>query len=114
MTDQRRRWWAWASLASGMVVLGWTVWLAASGKGWAFEILGLRISSRDPFRSLLTGAFLTGVGLSRIRIPWEEHRKDRWTSTRAAALAVMTVLLGVVYGSFVAGASDAYGYVSQA
>jgi len=114
MTNQRCRWWAWAALASGIVVLAWTVWLGASGKGWAFEILGLRISSRDPFRSLIVGALLTGIGLSRIRIPWDEHRKNRWTSAGAASLAVITVLLGLTYGSFVAGAADAYGYVSQA
>jgi len=95
-------------------VLAWTVWLGASGKGWAFEILGLRISSRDPFRSLIVGALLTAIGLSPIRIPWDEHRKNRWTSASAASLAVITVLLGLTYGSFVAGASDAYGYVSQA
>ena len=114
MTNQRRRWWAWAALASGIVVLAWTVWLAASEKGWALEILGLRISSRDPFRSLIVGALLAAIGLSPVRIPWDEHRKNRWTSAGAASLAVITLLLGLTYGSFVAGASDAYGYVSQA
>ncbi|HYN09648.1 MAG TPA: hypothetical protein VES67_19860 [Vicinamibacterales bacterium] len=38
----------------------------------------------------------------------------RWTRLTATAIAVATLVIGVRYGSKVAGGSDSYGYVSQA
>jgi hypothetical protein len=112
MTIRRR--WAWIAIAAGALALAWTVWLAAGGAGWFVTILGIRISSRDPFRSLTAGAVLAALGLSGIRITSEEGRNNRWITAGAACLASVTVVLGLTYGTFVAGAADAYGYVSQA
>ena len=38
----------------------------------------------------------------------------RWTRLAAAAIAAATLVVGVAFGSKVAGGSDSYGYISQA
>ena len=45
----------WLAIAGGAVLL-WTLILALRGSGWSVTLLGLRLSSRDPYRSLVTGA----------------------------------------------------------
>jgi hypothetical protein len=112
VTNLRR--WSWIAIAAGALVFAWTVWLAEGGAGWSFTALGIRISSRDPFRSLIVGAALAVAGLAGVRIPWDESRRNRWMSIGAASLAILTVVVGLTFGTFVAGASDAYGYVSEA
>lgn len=85
--------------------------LAIRGSGWSLTLLGLRLSSRDPFRSLVAGALLASIGLAPLRFEWPaERRLAAW----AAALAALAMVLGLSYGTFVAAAADTYGYVSQA
>jgi hypothetical protein len=94
--------------------MAWTWWLAVGGGGWSFRLFNFRISSRDPFRSLVIGGVLLAVGLSPFRLRSDSATTDQRCSMVAAALSIVTLILGVTYGSFVAGGADAYGYVSQA
>ena len=100
----------WLAIAGGGV-LGWTLLLAIRGSGWSLTLLGLRLSSRDPFRSLVAGALLASTGLAFLRVKSPgERRLTVW----AAALAALTTVAGLSYGTYVAAAADTYGYVSQA
>jgi hypothetical protein len=81
------------------------------GSGWSLTLLGVRLSSRDPFRSLVAGALLASLGLAPLHFKWPaERRLAAW----AAALAALVMVLGLSYGTFIAAAADTYGYVSQA
>jgi hypothetical protein len=102
------------AVALGLVLMAWTWWLAAGGGGWAFRLFNVRISSRDPFRSLVIGGALLAVGLSPLRLRADSAATHQRCSMLAVALSIATLILGVTYGSFVAGGADAYGYVSQA
>src|SRR5215813_9061590 len=102
------------AIVGGLVLIAWTLWLAAGGSGWSFRLWNLRISSRDPFRSLVVGGFLLAVGLAPFRLRSDATTMHRRCSMVAGALSVATLILGITYGSFVAGGADAYGYVSQA
>jgi Dolichyl-phosphate-mannose-protein mannosyltransferase len=120
MRDSRNaRWniartWHTAATAVGALVLAWTWWLAVKGGGWSFRVFDFRISSRDPFRSLVVGAALLAIGLSSVRLRADSVAIRRRCSVVAGALSMATLILGIAYGSFVAGGADAYGYVSQA
>ena len=100
----------WLAIVGGAVLL-WTLILALGGSGWSITLLGLRLSSRDPYRSLVTGALLTAIGLAGIRFTWPSERRLAICAVAAAAAAL---LLGVTYGTYVAASADTYGYVSQA
>ena len=89
------------------------------GVGW---MLGpIRITSRQPFRPLILGLAIAGWYV------WKYSRAEReadglWLhrwAARALPFSVSLVVLlalyiGVHYGSFAAGGSDSYGYLSQA
>jgi len=94
--------------------MAWTWWLAVGGRGWSFHIFNHRISSRDPFRSLVIGGTLLAVGFSTLRLRFNSATTHQRCSMLAVALSTVTLILGITYGSFVAGGADAYGYVSQA
>jgi hypothetical protein len=89
------------------------------GVGW---MLGpLRISSRQPLRPLLMG--LAIAVLYVWKYPAAERDADgRWLHRWVAralpfavpAAAALALYVGVHYGSFAAGGSDSYGYLSQA
>lgn len=99
---------------AGAVYGLWGLWLLAS-HGTTFTLFGIHFSA-NVRRPLTHGAVMLTAGLIL------SGRCERWlnrpTSSRAprlfaAALAILTFALGVSYGSFVASAADAYGYVSQ-
>ena len=100
----------WLAIAGGAVLL-WTLILALRGSGWSVTLLGLRLSSRDPYRSLVTGGLLASIGLAGIRFTWPGQRR---LAICAGAAAAAALILGVTYGTYVAASADTYGYVSQA
>src|SRR6185436_15305580 len=100
----------WLAIIGGAVLL-WTLILALRGSGWSVTLLGLRLSSRDPYRSLVTGALLASIGLAGIRFTWPGERR---LAICAGAAAAAALILGVTYGTYVAASADTYGYVSQA
>src|SRR5262245_49355594 len=102
------------TIVAGIVLIAWTWWLAVGGSGWSFRVLSVRISSRDPFRSLILGGILLAVGVSPFRLRSDSATIHQRSLFVAVGLSIATFILGVAYGSFVAGGADAYGYVSQA
>jgi hypothetical protein len=112
----------------------WAYAVAITG-GFVIEAGPVRFSSRSPRNALLLTILVSVAG-------WALDRKgdwrQRWTADLewlsallmraipdvvrrhatprllAGVAAVMTVLVGIVFGAHVAGGSDSYGYVSQA
>jgi hypothetical protein len=103
--------WRWITVAAGALVLLWTIGLAVTHSAWSVNIAGVRLTSRDPFRSLIVGTVLCSIGLAGLRLRSPGARR---LTACAALLAAITCVLGLRYGTFVAGGADAYGYVSQA
>jgi hypothetical protein len=98
-------------------------WAAAvaltGGMGWRAGRWNL--SSHDPLRPLLIGAVVAFVywqEFSKPHLPEDHDWLARWSEKLAApgalALSGAILLTGVLWGTFVAGGSDSYGYVSQA
>jgi len=81
------------------------------GSGWSLAAFHLRLSSRDPFRSLVIGAILGSCGLAGLFFKWPAERRVALSATGIAGLAL---LLGLSYGTYIAAGADTYGYVSQA
>ena len=77
----------------------------------SLTLVGIPLSSRDPFRSLVAGALLASIGLAPLHFQWPSERRLREC---VAVLAALVMVLGLSYGTFVAAAADTYGYVSQA
>lgn len=103
--------WRWLAVGAGAAVILWTFIMAITGVAVSFTVAGVRVTSRDPFRALVTGAFITSVGLATLRF---KSPGERWFAWCAAAGAIAVFMLGVSYGAWFAGGADAYGYVSQA
>ncbi|MEO5741237.1 MAG: hypothetical protein ABIS29_11635 [Vicinamibacterales bacterium] len=89
------------------------------GVGW---MLGpIRLSSRQPFRPLVIGLAIAGWYAWRYSRA-EREADGRWLHRGVAralpfvvpVIIVLALYIGVHYGSFAAGGSDSYGYVSQA
>ena len=98
----------------------WTV-AAAFGAGFMLRLGPFRLSSNEPLRPLLLTA--AAAGLSLLLFGPARARRDLAALTRlsprlahpaAVALALLTMILGLRYGTWLAGGSDSYGYVSQA
>ena len=89
------------------------------GVGW---MLGpIRISSRQPFRPLIIGLAIAGWYVwkfSRAEREADGLWLHRWAARALPFTVPLVILLGlyiaVHYGSFAAGGSDSYGYLSQA
>jgi len=89
------------------------------GVGWT--IGPLRISSRQPLRPLLIGLAMAAFYVWKY-LAAEREMDGRWSYRWAARAlpfgvpiaAALAFYMGVHYGSFVAGGSDSYGYLSQA
>jgi hypothetical protein len=99
---------------------GWAV-VTVVLDGVALNVGPLRISSTEPVRPLLTGAFALGIYLwrsSRQEIEADAAWLTAWFTRLAKAATPAVVLVGcavgLIYGSFTAGGADSYGYVSQA
>jgi hypothetical protein len=106
-------------LIAAALLLSWGVVVALTG-GIDTRILGIAVRSRDPFRALVGGVILLLIHAAVYR---EESARDlervrAFARTAApligALLAVAIAVHGVALGTFTAGGSDAYGYVSQA
>lgn len=97
----------------------WGLFVAVTG-GVDARVLGLSIRSRDPFRAVAVSAALL-LFLSVAHRSWLTSRLDdaserlrRHAVLIAFAAATALALHGVIFGSFVIGGSDSYGYVNQA
>ena len=106
-------------LAVAIVVFAWTLVVVLSG-GIDLRVFGIVIRSRDALRPAAIALVLAGaVGwLYRVELG-AATRDPRGTAAViapwiAAALALVTLIDAIRYGSFVAAGSDSYGYVSQA
>jgi hypothetical protein len=112
--DRRLRW----SLA-GVSALGIGLALIDTfSSGVSFQLGAIRFSARDASRPLAVG-FLAGAAAiwlfdrrSGDRSSWE--RLTRWSAWLAGVVALLTVIVGIHFGIFVAGGADAYGYVTEA
>ena len=86
--------------------------------GFHLTIAGIRISSFEAYKPFRNGivcacaAFWLGDRLGGDNTWW--HRLKTWSAPLAWCAAGISVLLAIRFGIFVAGGSDAYGYVSQA
>ena len=107
-----------ALLVVAVGALGVALWDAAAG-GFYFTLEGVRISSREAYKPWRLG-MLAVVAAVCIRdwmaapdaTTWA--RLPAWAPRIAAAAALGSLALAIGFGSFAAGGSDAYGYVSQA
>ena len=98
----------------------WAV-VAFATDGFTLALGGLRIKATEPIRPLMIGALAAAFYLRKYGRADIDH-DGRWLLNqlkRAALVAVpilvlMACAIGIHYGSFTAGGSDSYGYVSQA
>jgi Dolichyl-phosphate-mannose-protein mannosyltransferase len=103
-----------ACLAIGLAGLVWLI------GGIDARVASLAVRARDPLRPLIFGLVLLVTQIALSRDPWSRgtERVAVWFSRRAAiiavALAFLLTTVAVYYGSFAAGGSDSYGYLSQA
>jgi hypothetical protein len=106
-------------LAAAIVAFAWALLVWATG-GLDAHVAGLTIRTRGAFRPLVAAFFLfvvyAAVDRDRLRdavsdVPATSTRLAPWLVT---ALVVVTICDAIRYGSFVAGGSDSYGYLSQA
>ena len=103
-------WWAAISFAVAVydVVTG----------GFHVTIAGIRISSFEAYKPYRNGiacacaAFWLRDRQADGNTSWD--RLIRWSAPLAVCAAALSVLLAISFGIFVAGGSDAYGFVSQA
>jgi hypothetical protein len=111
----RTRAWTRIVLGGAALLLVWAGYVALFG-GFSLRVLGVRLSSGDPFRALVAGTVLGAIGLvaTTFRLPSNSAGAATVAARCAGALATFTFVLGIVYGSFVAGGADSYGYISQA
>jgi dolichyl-phosphate-mannose-protein mannosyltransferase len=86
--------------------------------GFHLTIAGIRLSSVEAYKPFRNGiacacaAFWLRDREAADNTWW--HRLVRWGAPMAVGAAAISALLAVRYGIFVAGGSDAYGYVSEA
>lgn len=101
-----------------IVALPVAAWDLAAG-GFYFRPFGIRISSWETYKPFRIGmaALVIAIALRDWRsgpaaATWNVAK--RWGSWIAGAAAIASLIVAVHYGIFVAGGSDAHGYVSQA
>ena len=111
-----------ALLITVAALTAWALLIALTG-GVFVEWHGLRISSRDPFRPALLAAALAALavwryGIARVGRELQSFDQltagDRFATMTVGALSIATLIVGVVWGTHVAGGADSYGYLSQA
>jgi hypothetical protein len=98
----------------------WTV-ATASGAGFVLRLGPVRLSSNEPLRPLVVtvlaaGLYLLLFGPARLvrHLSRLAHVPPRLARPAVIFLALLTMVLGLRYGTWLAGGSDSYGYVSQA
>lgn len=114
-----------AMLVIACLGFAWAVMLQIAG-GFDATVLGLRIRSNNPYRVALIATLALVVFFvagGRLSLPWRPvlqrirragiviAERPGWI---AAALAAVTMTVGLLYSTRTAGASDVYGYMSQA
>ena len=103
--------------ASAFLAVSAASWLAG---GFSVHVGGLALRLRDPARPLVIGLTLVCAHVAICREPWTRvtERLAGWGARHAAVLAVLPAVLltahALRFGTFTAGGSDEYGYVSQA
>ena len=104
-----------------VALVGFSAALAVALTGGGIWMLGsLRLSARDPVRPLLLGVIgaLLYVILFLPGIPADIRRTGRALGRARPWLpllpVVLTIVVGLHWGTFAAGGDDSYGYVSQA
>lgn len=106
-------------LSLSLILLGWAIVVSVTG-GVRVELGPIRVSSRHVLNPLLIAAMLGGMGLVLTRggrddVLAASYRSLEWSApVLAGAVALLILCVGIARGSFVAGGSDSYGYVSQA
>jgi hypothetical protein len=106
-----------AALVTGFAI--WALVIVVTG-GVDLRPFGLSFRSHDPLRPIILAfagalayAWLLGQALeARAAAAWAFA--ERWGLALALILSAVTLLLGLRYGTHVAGGADPYGYVSQA
>jgi Oligosaccharyl transferase STT3, N-terminal len=92
----------------------------AVADGFAFQIGRLPIRAHNPVRAAIVAAILATAALTagrsqvRAALEWWWGTIERFAQIFAAMLAIVTVLAGLAWGTFVAGGSDSYCYLNQA
>jgi hypothetical protein len=104
-----------ALLAVAGALWSLAVWIVG---GFMFDLAGLTIESRDPFRPLALGG-VAAITYIAIAGPAQIRRNIRQSARRFAAplaivLALCPALAGLARNSWTAGGADSYAYVSQA
>jgi hypothetical protein len=107
-------------LVATLLLLIWAAitWLTG---GFAYRREWIRFSSRDPLRPLVLG--LVCLALLARFVGWTTVERTagriwaaigRLAPAGAAGAAAVVCSLGLAFGTYAAGGSDAYGYISQA
>jgi hypothetical protein len=105
------------------IVLLLAIWSVASaaGAGFSLNVGRLHVSAHEPLRPAavaiavcLAGWLLCGAATLRREVERLLELPARLSPYAAIGLALLTVWAGLRWGTFVAGGSDSYGYVSQA
>jgi hypothetical protein len=108
-----------------LACIAWVMLLLVHG-GFDTTILGIKVTSHDPWRPIWLAALALGVttlaggtGAPRaITDAWlralERAARRGWDWPVAAMLAVGAASAGVVWNTYAAGGSDSYGYLRQA
>ena len=107
-------------LFAALAIMIWAALAHATG-GFSGSLFGVRIASRDPLRPLvlallLLGSYGFGFGWRSADADLEPlFRMPRAVLASAVGAVCLAVFaIGVSFGTFTAGGSDSYGYVSQA
>jgi hypothetical protein len=115
-----------ASLALAAALGGWFIALLLTG-GFETSLFGLRLTSHDPYKLLLAASLMFSVYVLSGGAVWLPGPRLRQSALRVltlparidqrvtvGALATAVVIIGLRYGTYTAGGSDSYGYVSEA
>lgn len=110
----------WPLLGAAGVALVAAGAAVAAGGGFDWTAGPLRIRAHDPWRLLGIGSLLIGgcawfggrACAASLERAWDARERLAWIA--AATAAVAAAVLGLHWGTWVAGGADAYGYVSQA
>jgi hypothetical protein len=108
--------WVPRALVAGGALIAWAliVWLTG---GVEFGVGSFLISSTNLLRPLVAGTLLVVVALAYADAAFLQaltSPRSRIPHAAAVAMALLTLTLGIVHGTFVAGGPDPHGYVSQA
>src|SRR4051812_21702882 len=88
--------------------------------GLSVSVAGLSIRARDPWRAVIVAIVLIVIDIAVNRRAWTvatdrvAARVARWSAAAACVVALLLAVHGLAFGSFTAGGSDSYRYVSQA